>query len=1085
MNAGTRSPEVWDWREIASLGEQLISTNSIAAQRDRIISMTRRLVDGRVDVWLHENLFRLPDWKADRLFPSKPRLDGMRLAIAKRRVYIKSPRKRSKARKAIVAVPMEDQGFVLGALQITRPKGPGFQKEEIELIETLASVIAVGLYASHRVEVERFRLGQLNLVRQVSAQIASVLNLDELSRRVTELIQKTFNYYYVAIFTVRPGTSSLRFRASAASPGKSRKTGGTLVLDVDVGQGLIGQVAASGERIFAPDVRAESRYRFIHSLPETRSEVVIPLKIEDRCLGVLDVQSDRLNAFHPNDLLVLEALADNIARAVEGARLYGDLRRRADQLTLVSEVSKVVTSTLDLDSLMKEAASLVHQRFKFPYVHLFTVHPNRRLIEFEAGSGKRSHALEGYTILLDDAQGIIPWVAREGKTVLANDVSQEARYRPSPLFPKSTRAELCIPLLYGEKVVGILDIQSDKLNAFSEDDQVMFEAVAGTVAAAIRNADLYSSEQWRRRVSDSLQEVAGLLSSDVGVDEVLEAILTELERNLPVEVSAIWLMNEGDLHLAAVHGVDGQLVEEARQADSKMTDILQEVMISDTPLIRKPTDPIWPSGQAAGFEGTYSSLAAPLRIGDQSVGIISLSHHAPGRYGHEAQAMVMTFAGYAAVAIENARLYDTAQDQAYASAALLQVAQAVASLSDLDEILGTIVRIMPILAGVERVVLFLWEPVREVFRAVKEFGFSDKAAGVLLNREFKQGEFPLLDVTRLRGQIVTYTLGRKEVPERWLKINPLAVKLDQLQSGHPSLYSVPLSIKAELFGVMLIEEAKGGSRFSTRWLEIINGIAQQAALAIQSDRLQQEVVSRERLETEVQLARQIQQAFIPETLPQHPAWDLAARWKTARQVGGDFYDVIELSNHRIGFFIADVADKGIPAALFMALTRTLIRAAVAEDSSPAEALRHVNELLIPDTRQGMFVTGVYAVLDQETGELTYANAGHNPPLWLHSSGQMERLTRTGLALGVVESNAVLERNIRLAPGDSLLLYTDGLTESFSQTGEMFGEVRLMEAIRSASPSADGMLDAIEARLGEFIGSSALEDDLTMLAVHRK
>ena len=129
--------------------------------------------------------------------------------------------------------------------------------------------------------------------------------------RVTELIQKTFNYYYVGIFTVRPGTESLRFRSSASAPRKGKKKM-AIALDVEIGEGLIGEVAESGERIVASDVRADDRFRFIDRLPETRSEAVIPLKIEDRILGVLDIQSNHINAFHPNDLLLLEALADNI-----------------------------------------------------------------------------------------------------------------------------------------------------------------------------------------------------------------------------------------------------------------------------------------------------------------------------------------------------------------------------------------------------------------------------------------------------------------------------------------------------------------------------------------------------------------------------------------------------------------------------------------------------------------------------------------------------------------------------------------------------------------------------------------------------
>jgi serine phosphatase RsbU (regulator of sigma subunit) len=284
---------------------------------------------------------------------------------------------------------------------------------------------------------------------------------------------------------------------------------------------------------------------------------------------------------------------------------------------------------------------------------------------------------------------------------------------------------------------------------------------------------------------------------------------------------------------------------------------------------------------------------------------------------------------------------------------------------------------------------------------------------------------------------------------------------------------------------MLIEEAENGRRFRSRRIEIINGIAQQAAMAIQNDLLRQEMVVRERLETEVQLARQIQQTFIPQFLPTHEAWQFAARWRTARQVGGDFYDVIELPNHKLGLFIADVADKGMPAALFMALTRTLVRAAVNEQHSPVDVLRRVNDQLLPDTRQGMFVTAVYGVLDTESGDFTFVNAGHNPPFWVKGNGGVEKLTRTAIALGVVEQPRMQERTISLAPGDMLLLYTDGLTEAFSPADELFGETRLMDALGAIqNHTADEVLVLVEHRLNEFIETVPLGDDLTMLSVKR-
>jgi serine phosphatase RsbU (regulator of sigma subunit)/putative methionine-R-sulfoxide reductase with GAF domain len=678
-------------------------------------------------------------------------------------------------------------------------------------------------------------------------------------------------------------------------------------------------------------------------------------------------------------------------------------------------------------------------------------------------------------------------VARTGETILANDVTQEERYRPSPLPPKNTRSELTVPLQFNNRVIGVLDIQSDEINVFSEDDRLMFEAVADSIASAMRNADLYRSERWRRQVADGLQEVAGLVSANVGVDQVLDAILIELERNLPVDVATIWLMGENGLFLAAVHGGDPHAIESARAASSDASIVLTSALLAKAPVIRKPGDLPGPVGLAAGFDLSYSSLAAPMQVGGEPLGVVQLAHRTPGRYGHEAQAMAATFASYAAVAIENARLYDAAQEQAYASAALLQVAQAVVSLNELDEILATIIRIMPILVGVERAALYLWDTQREAYLPSQQYGLEDDGEAVLRTGGFPAGSFPLLDAARGRNQLLTLQLKPKAGPQTWLKIKSQPGEGDaHLRSENRLLIAVPLSIKNDFFGVMLVEEASGGRRFRARRMEIINGIAQQAALAIQNDRLQREMVVRERLETEVQLARQIQQTFIPEALPSHPSWEFSARWLTARQVGGDFYDVFELPDHRLGLFIADVADKGIPAALFMALTRTLVRAAVIETTSPAAALRRVNDLLVPDTRQGMFVTAVYAVLDLESGQLTYANAGHNPPLWL-CSGQSEirKLTRSGVALGAVEQAPMSECTIHLEQGDFLLLYTDGLTEAFSPGGELFGENRLLDTLQLRDlNSADDLLGVVEDHLHEFIQTMPLGDDLTMLSLRR-
>jgi serine phosphatase RsbU (regulator of sigma subunit) len=270
-------------------------------------------------------------------------------------------------------------------------------------------------------------------------------------------------------------------------------------------------------------------------------------------------------------------------------------------------------------------------------------------------------------------------------------------------------------------------------------------------------------------------------------------------------------------------------------------------------------------------------------------------------------------------------------------------------------------------------------------------------------------------------------------------------------------------------------------------LEILTDIAQQAALSIQNYRWRQEMGERERMERELLVARAIQQTFMPHEIPGLQGWELAAAWQPARQVGGDFYDFFDLPDRRLGLVIADVADKGIPAALFMALTRALMRAAALTHTSPAEALAHVNDLMVPDAHRGMFVTAVYGVVELDSGRLIYANAGHLPPLvWRRARQAVERLGRGGLALGVIEGSRVTDQTIDLAPGDCLILYTDGVTDALSPDGDMYGTERLPQIVRgSTCSSAQSLLRAIGDSVTAFAAGMPPADDLTLTVLHRQ
>jgi sigma-B regulation protein RsbU (phosphoserine phosphatase) len=275
--------------------------------------------------------------------------------------------------------------------------------------------------------------------------------------------------------------------------------------------------------------------------------------------------------------------------------------------------------------------------------------------------------------------------------------------------------------------------------------------------------------------------------------------------------------------------------------------------------------------------------------------------------------------------------------------------------------------------------------------------------------------------------------------------------------------------------------------FHLRRLDILQGISQQIAMAFQNDLLQQEMVAREGLQREIQLARQIQRTFLPEHFPEMAGWDLDVRWETARQVGGDFYDVFRIDEDRIGLVIADVSDKGIPAALYMTVARTLIRAQMSSSRSPGHVLKLVNKYLLRETPDGLFVTVVYCTLDIKTGELLYANAGHNLP-YVSRNGEkkLEVLPKGGIALGVIEDPVYIDTKLQCQPGDFLFFYTDGLTETFSPNGEDFGVPRLIQILESnLDQTPIGLLSTIEDNLASFRGDEPPEDDVTLMMIQRR
>ncbi len=1137
------------------------------------------------------------------------------------------------SRSAIFA-PLISGGVVLGVMAVQSSRPNAFSDEDMRLLTLLANQASAAIKSAQDFEATQERARQLRLINDVSRQITAMQPLSSLFRQIVTLIHDAFGYYAVSIFIVDDSGQSVRLKAS------SHREFERAELVLALGQGLVGWSAQNRQTSIVPDVAADDRFMTTASLPDTRSEIVVPLLFQERVLGVLDVQSNRPDAFDEDDRYMLETLGGQLAIALQEAQTYHAERRQTERFNAMTEVARALVSILDIDDLLDEVVDLVTDNLGYNRVHLF-LRVGDRLV-FRSGSGVHSGrwALEKLAYPIS-GPGIIPTVAREGVPRIVANVHDDPAYVIGPGV-EDTASEMTVPIRMGARILGVFDIQSTEPNAFTSDDVALIQALADTVAIALRNASLFANESRRRMLSETLRELSTVLGSSLDLNSVLDGILVGLERVVAYSTGVILLIDPDD-GTAHINTARGHLVASENPVwdtvllpdeitDERLNALLQAIRAHDDDPPAGPDDP------------PGDSLLAPLMVAGEPTGYLLLAVQGPDRFSPEDKEIITTFANQAAVAITNAQLYMAQREEAWVSTALLQVAEATARATTLDDVLTTVARITPLLLGVEWAAVMLADD-PHTFRVVEIAGTRPEIAEAfhgytitpltwpLLARLLHDGAPVMLDantpppsdmpVSLTIGQGVMLPLFAKgevtgalligqsdgsepmsdrkirlvsgianqaalaiesaqlfaaQQEEAWVttallqvaeavntqidpdqslativRLTPLLVGIERCailkwdaDHGHfhggpawglpldhirefaelafpaddpylsrlaastdpvacglgsdcpvspdlerlfesPALLGLPLIARQHLVGAMLVDHpalgSPSGGPIDQRRLNILSGIAHQTALALENARLQAEASAAERMERELEVARAIQTSFLPDTFPSVPHWDIAALNRAARQVGGDFYDVFQVDEERWALVVADVADKGVPAALFMALCRTLLRAVGNERRTAAEVLSRVNALLLRDTRTDLFVTVWYGLWNTRTGDVQYSSAGHNPPLVIRADGTAQMLDARGMAIGVISDIVLQDKTLTLQPGDLLVAYTDGVTEALRLDQTEFGVVGLQSRCAKLRnlPAAE-MVQGIMHAIDTFAAESPQFDDITLLVL---
>jgi GAF domain-containing protein len=376
---------------------------------------------------------------------------------------------------------------------------------------------------------------------EVSRRLSTILEQRQLVIEVVEQVQSAFNYYHAHIYLLNEGSGDLIMAGGTGDAGAALLGSGHRV---NKGRGLVGRAAETNTTVLVSDVSKDPNWLPNPLLPETKSEIAVPISVGGQVLGVLDVQDDKTNGLQQNDADVLQSIANQVAIALQNTRQYQQAQKRAVELASVAEVSTAASKELDIQKMLEKVVYLTQRRFGLYHAHVFLYDENTEKLQIVACGWQEGDEHEGThgtaVIPLQQEQSLVARAARTRQVVIVNDVYSDVGWLPNPLLP-DTRAEMAIPLLLGNQMLGVLDVQSDHLNAFSEEDANIQTTLASQVATALQNARLIADAQRQVERESMLNTIGQKIQSAATIEVALKTAARELGHILGMKPTLIAL----------------------------------------------------------------------------------------------------------------------------------------------------------------------------------------------------------------------------------------------------------------------------------------------------------------------------------------------------------------------------------------------------------------------------------------------------------------------------------------------------------------------------------------------------------------
>lgn len=742
----------------------------------------------------------------------------------------------------------------------------------------------------------------------------------------------------------------------------------------------------------------------------------------------------------------------------------------AETLTNLQKFLKLLNPSLNLDQMLTDVARQLVQMFNVDHsgMLLFDVNDEEGVVLAEYPP----QGTVGLHVPLADYP-LLDRLKIERRPISVYDAQNDPVMGPAqPTMRRlGIQSIVILPLVVKDRLIGSLSLDViGRQRHFSADELELCHIIGNQVAVAVDYTFSLEAEERGRQQAQTLREVNRVLSQSLDLDEVLHLILEQLEKVLPVDGSSIYLRVGDGVQLKAWRGsfkpTNPQQIIPVDQlwGASEILRSRQAVLVRDT-----STHPHWHV-----FENPHILcwLGIPLIVKNEIVGLLNVNGRAANQFSESHIPLATDFANQAAIAINNANLYGQATKRAELLASIQEIGVSIVSSLELDDVFQTVSTSVLDVLDAQHIRIFLYDGVDFTLASALDRGGKLSRVHPLPPRPRKHG---LTATVAQTGQPLAITDVRHHPLYRGLT----------LYDDFTAIVGAPMKKREQVLGVMVVG-FKEAHHFSPDEIDVLTLLATQAAVALENARLYELEVKQ--IEQELTIARQIQQGFLPQQIPQIPGWEIAAVCLPARETAGDFYEFVRRRDRYWGLAIGDVSGKSIQAAMLMGAAQSVVASKGSDHRSPAKVMSETNRLLYEDVPRGSFVAVSYALVSPENSLLRFSNGGQLAPYLVPVDEQPVRLIETPGAhwpLGVLEEVTYQELSLSLRPGDMLVFFTDGLVERMNQRRQIFGFEGVATVLNQQRGKATReVVRALLQATNDFADGLNAHDDVTLLLVQR-